>query len=233
MKKFEKLRWFLAGITVSALCVSFIVPAVAAVSGKNITIYPGVTLYMNDKKFTATDSDGNAVDAFVYNGTTYLPVRAVSKLLDVPVQWEGSTRSVYLGTHASETPAAYLEDLEPFIGIDLDTLTKTDNVGNEHIRTITYGYPYKINNTYLLNGNYTAITGVLFQTQEMRNSKTESTLKIYGDEKLLYQSSVSAGVLPIDFDVDLTGILKLRIEFNGGSSLSSDFAAIADCSLWT
>ena len=35
----------------------------------------------------------------LYNGTTYLPIRAVSAALNVPIAWNGTTSSAYIGEH--------------------------------------------------------------------------------------------------------------------------------------
>ena len=50
-----------------------------------------------------TDVNGKAVYPISYNGTTYLPVRAVSGLLNLPVSFDGKTNTVILGT-APVTP---------------------------------------------------------------------------------------------------------------------------------
>lgn len=39
-----------------------------------------------------------------YNGTTYLPVRAVAEALDVPIRWESETRTVHIGGTSEVVP---------------------------------------------------------------------------------------------------------------------------------
>ena len=72
-------------------------PALAALTNKTIQVATGVSLYINDQKLDPKDPNGNPVEPFILDGTTYLPVRAVSEALGVPIQWEGSTWSVYIG----------------------------------------------------------------------------------------------------------------------------------------
>ena len=43
------------------------------------------------------DSDGNAVEPMIYNGTTYLPVRAIASAVGKAAYWDGPTYTVYLG----------------------------------------------------------------------------------------------------------------------------------------
>lgn len=90
---------YLLGVLTSVLILGFAFPAVAAVTSKTIEIFPGISVYVDDQKLSATDGIGNPVEAFTYNGVTYLPVRAVAEAFDKPVYWDAATRSVYIGYH--------------------------------------------------------------------------------------------------------------------------------------
>lgn len=57
-----------------------------------------ITITYNGEVQSFTDANGNAVYPISYNGTTYLPVRAVSGLLDVDVNWDSASNTVMLGT---------------------------------------------------------------------------------------------------------------------------------------
>lgn len=70
--------------------------------------YLDIKLVVNGKEVTPKDVNGNVVEPFAYNGTTYLPVRAVGEALGKSVRWEGETKTVHLG----ELPqATYLVDV--------------------------------------------------------------------------------------------------------------------------
>ena len=70
MKKTHTVRTFLAGVLAALLLVGMVPPALAA-AGMNITIYPGISVYMDDQKLEPKDANGNPVMVFTYNGTTY------------------------------------------------------------------------------------------------------------------------------------------------------------------
>ncbi|MBR5265806.1 MAG: hypothetical protein IKV63_04245 [Clostridia bacterium] len=55
---------------------------------------------------TFTDVNGNIVYPLSYNDTTYLPVRAISNLINLPISWDSTTYSVVLGGDAKIEPAA-------------------------------------------------------------------------------------------------------------------------------
>lgn len=54
---------------------------------------------------TPKDTNGKVVEPFIVDGTTYLPIRAVSEALGKDVYWNGQTNTVYI----NENPAAVPE----------------------------------------------------------------------------------------------------------------------------
>ncbi|MFD3262177.1 stalk domain-containing protein [Paenibacillus lentus] len=50
------------------------------------------------------DTNGKAVLPITYNGTTYLPVRAVADVLGVPVKYDAQTNEVLLGEQSEGVP---------------------------------------------------------------------------------------------------------------------------------
>ena len=59
--------------------------------------YLDIKLVVNGKEVTPKDVNGNVVEPFAYQGTTYLPVRAVGEALGKTVRWDGETKTVHLG----------------------------------------------------------------------------------------------------------------------------------------
>ncbi len=78
-------------------------------SKKTIDVdYVDIKLVVDGKEVTPKDVNGKVVEPFAYNGTTYLPVRAVGEALGKTVRWDGETKTVHLG----ELPqATYLVDV--------------------------------------------------------------------------------------------------------------------------
>ena len=67
---------------------------------KNQTIaieYNDIKVTLDGKPVELKDATGKTIEPFTYNGTTYLPVRAVANLLGVNVKWDGDTNTIYLG----------------------------------------------------------------------------------------------------------------------------------------
>lgn len=68
----------------------------------NITTYDSNN-NADNKQFIPTDVDGNTVTPFIYNGTTYLPVRAISQVFGAIIDWNTFYSSVAIATSKSET----------------------------------------------------------------------------------------------------------------------------------
>lgn len=233
MKHRQKAAWFLSGLVTAALLSATLLPAMAAVTTQNISVTTGVSVYVNDKKIDAGDLNGNP-DAFVYNGTTYVAAAAVSKSLGQTVQWDGKTSSVYIGNHDGSEPAVWLADLDYFAGTKyLNTkTTQQDNLGQTHYHCLTGSF----DRTYKLNGQYSKMTGTLYQTYDARSDIVFNSfyLEIYGDGKLLHVINFAEdtkGYEPESFSVDLTGVLELQVKLH--QALNSTPLSLGDCGLWT
>ncbi|MCL1859872.1 MAG: copper amine oxidase N-terminal domain-containing protein [Oscillospiraceae bacterium] len=73
---------------------------------KTVSIsYNDIKITLNGKQITPKDANGNAVDPFILNGSTYLPVRAVGEALGLEVDWDGKTNTVILNDKKAVTPA--------------------------------------------------------------------------------------------------------------------------------
>lgn len=237
MKNHHSIRSYLLGVLTTLMVLGLATPALAAAAQKTIQVSSGVRIYIDDMELRPTDANGNPVDVFVYNGTTYLPVRAVSEGFGKPVQWDGTTRSVYIGKHSSDTPSAYLSEMDHFTKSGywkFDELTK-DNLGNDHTHSIqATNYTHSGYVTYKLNGQYSRLTALYYQRHERRDdtASKDITLVISGDGRQLWQGSVNAGIDPVSIDIDITGVLELTIEYPSGGRFAY-YTALGDVALWS
>ena len=240
-----KFKRFLRMALCLLLCAVFFTGGVFAagkLQKRKITVYSGVDIYVDDARLDARDANGNPVEVFIYNGTTYLPVRAVGEAVGKAVQWEAKTSSVYIGQHKSDKPAVWLDEFDYFSSTNhaLEKYSRdiSDNLGTayEHVlyqKVAGYGYASTGDTVYQLNGQYSAISGVLFRTYNCRSESAVSDLKIYGDGELLYSASVTKGVDPVEFYIDLTGVLELKIACGDSWTINGKYAAgLGNCGLW-
>lgn len=76
--------------------------------------YMGIKLVVNGVEVTPKDAAGHEVEPFASNGTTYLPVRAVAAALGQDVEWEGETRTVYIGDNIPGKETNWMQKLPPY-----------------------------------------------------------------------------------------------------------------------
>lgn len=62
------------------------------------------TVYVDGKKQTFRDVEGKIVDPILYEGTTYLPVRAIGELMGKTVYWYQDEKKIELVENTAEEP---------------------------------------------------------------------------------------------------------------------------------
>ncbi|HML38381.1 MAG TPA: stalk domain-containing protein [Bacillota bacterium] len=80
----------------------------SAVSQKKIMVYikPDVSVKVNDVTQSFRDAKGRIVYPLLYNGSTYLPVRASSALMKEPIEWDSGSKTVFIGKTLSDPSKA-------------------------------------------------------------------------------------------------------------------------------
>lgn len=226
---------FVSGVLATLLTVALVTP-VFALATKKITVETGVKVYVDDHLVQVEDAYGNPMDAVIWDGRTYLPVKAITDAMDIPLKWEGKTFSVYVGKHNSSSPSVWLQNLDHFYSTaDIKEAETKDNLGDSYANAINFG-KYGGTRVYKLNGKYRAISGTFYQMYSARDRKPNyynTTLKIYGDDELLYEAYMEAGIEPIPFKVDLTGVLELKVVMDTRQDGGGAAGAVGEFGLWT
>ena len=108
MKKMRHSR-LLVFVLVAVLFAAAAVPAYAALTSRDITVFGGVRIFVDGKELRPIDVKGNDVDAFIYEGTTYVPLRAVGEALGAEVRWNSESKTVYVNTEKTgEAPEQHI-----------------------------------------------------------------------------------------------------------------------------
>lgn len=224
------MKKLVSGILIGALLTSGMVFAKQATE-KIEVIYDNIKLIIDGKEYQPTDANGNAVEPFAYNGTTYLPLRAVANAFDKEVDWEAQTSTITLGTKNYE----WLDQMG-FVEYET-TGTKTNFAPIEKGQQMTDGIKYDrgikftlsddtyngaIENndgtiecyehiSYLLNGNYTSFDGTLACWRSVYSNDI-ARIKIYGDGELIYTSpAISVGTKSTHINIDVSGVKVMKI----------------------
>ncbi len=143
-----------------------------------------IKIKLNGSEVIPKDANGNIVEPFLINGTTYLPVRAVGEAMGLNVDWDGETSTVKLTNSISIVDGVdYTDGYYKMFRVKLPKIvgnTKTINELNERIlsevlprtyepvaahaiieesldKGIVYDYQYVIKNNVLVVYIYSSI----------------------------------------------------------------------------
>lgn len=102
MKKKGRIGAVLTGTIVAASTMAFSFSSFAATTVK-AELSPDFTIVIDGKERTFYSADGEEAHPIVYNGTTYLPLRAIGEIMGKNVNWDESTMTVTLsGSRTAE-----------------------------------------------------------------------------------------------------------------------------------
>lgn len=174
-----------------------------------------VNIYINGNKLIPKDANGNVVNPILKDGTTYLPIRAISEQFNKVVSWDQETHTVFLTTPA----LAQIEEGKTYAfinkangkaisltdkGLIVEEFNKYDYQGFSLTKADVEGYYYitaSNDKNFDVNGNsknpgakiitYNKGTG---DNQKFKVEKTEDGYIIYAFSSLLPIED-SAGVV--------------------------------------
>lgn len=118
--------------------------------------------------------------------------------------------------------------------------TLEDKLGNTYQNCIEYVYGYKESrDIYTVNGEYSKFTGTIFVPKDRSSVNDDYEYRdpfhfsIYGDDVLLYESpKMTSKQTPVDFEVDITGVEQLSINWQGGAVTWKYELGLADACLY-
>ena len=234
----------------------------ADLSQKIDVYYRNISLYVNGAQIVPKDAKGNVVEPFIYNGTTYLPVRAVGEALGMDVQWDGKTASAYLGKKDQNQPDTYLSKLQwndykeaaERHSIAVINGTVKDCNDKEYTNGLLFLISHSFSGSqwkgkfddadllvgYPLNSSYKKLTGkiVLPKSYNLTTGKgtcyrIQTDVYIYGDDELLYKAVGVTDSMPFSFEVDVRGVNQLEIRVReDGGSSQCYGVALTDLALY-
>jgi len=208
---------------------------IGAVS-KDIEVAPPII--EPDKQDINIFFDGSPVQqnqpAYISEGSIYIDMYDIGKVLDKSINWDGSSNSVYIGVMPDESN--YFDDIlqsyqteglgGAYWQMDISKGECITIAGIKYYHGITNSTSNWIANInerrgkgfYNLDAKYSQLSGKFGP----RDGAMDESIKInfYGDGNLVQTLEFSKGDMPKDFSIDLTSILQLKIELIGdGASL--------------
>ena len=192
-------------------------------------VYDNIKIIIDGVEYTPRDANGAVVEPFIYNGTTYLPVRGVAGAFGKEEEWDPQSSTVYLGdrdfdwldqmayvdyktTSLNDKLSTIKDGTKAVDGIRYDRGIRFDNA-MKNVKKLNDGtYESYQEVSYLLNMQYKTFNGVF--TVFANNSDYHGIIRMYGDDELIYTSPPLAdGTKSTDFSVDVSDYKILKIKF--------------------
>lgn len=231
----QGIRGFLAGMLTTVLVLGAATSALALSSPETIQCFMGgIKIFVDGQLQVPTDVTGKVVEPIIYNGTTYLPVRALTGMLtDKTVEWDSDTESVYIGLKPGVGEVVQLQDMEVYKGNGVYTGGTTSRAQfpllGETQSPFNLMYAYENDShstTYVLKEQYTSLQGMLAVRSDAI-SEDSGSVAVYsldrnGTETLLKEYSLTAGEDPIPVSFNIRGCYAIRIETGYTAKYSSN-----------
>ena len=211
----KTLKSYLLGFISATLAASCVTAFAANTTTLYDVIVNGIKIVVDGKQLNPTDADGNKVEPIIYNGTTYLPVRAVADAFGKAVYWDGPNMMVYLGTMNGtlDYPTIRMEDISDIgDGRMKKVSTLTDNYGHKY--NTAFGTDWQHTSYHaLLKGQFSKFKGTLYVPKDTA-SNVVATMFIEVDGKAVYTSpDMTKTSRPVDINIDISNANEMRITY--------------------
>ena len=104
----QRIQGIIIGMLISAVLFNGFVYA-AQNNDVVQRIFNNIKITLNGNEIIPKDVNGNSVEPFIIDGTTYLPVRAIGNALGLNVDWDSSTNTVVLSDPQYKAESEYPE----------------------------------------------------------------------------------------------------------------------------
>lgn len=224
----------------------------AGTGSRNIDIYyRNIRLMIDGAEYVPTNANGEVVEPFVSNGTTYLPVRAVANAFGKDVKWDSENSIVYIGKEGRMEPDNRLDNLQYMNYWEDDSChrleringTVTDYNGNIYTNGMLAYFGYwgdsAMSFEYPLNGQYERLTGTVVlpkivsttttSEDECHTSETDVTISDENGNVLFDGKGITAS-MPFKFDLNVKGLNSIKIYIFSEDDYS--YVALTDMGLY-
>lgn len=217
MKK--RLQGIIIGVLIGSVIAGGTVYAKSGTESIQV-MYDNIKIFMDGEEVTPKDGNGQSVEPFIYNGTTYLPVRAVSNAIGKEVSWDGVEKVIYLGAKPGNVEN-WLDVCGPYDYKNGEEYRLTDNkYFTMSGKKYTNGFILKASTTgagksygealFNLDGKYKSVS---FTTGHIDDShKLNATLNIYLDGIIAYTKELKYDDVAQKVTIPVNNALQMKIE---------------------
>ena len=207
----------LEGLTVGILIGATITGGAVFGAGRTKTIevlYNNIKVYKDNVLCELKDANGTTIEPFIYNGTTYMPVRGTANLADMQVTWDGETKSVYLWDEIPPDGSIFVEMCPPYDKSECDIYLASDGrnftmAGEKYSNGIAFGNWGGGHALFNLNSKYSSIECTIGHTD---SEQTEKSVSFIVDGKVVKTVELESECLPKKVMIPVSYGLQLKIQ---------------------
>lgn len=218
MKFSEKAKHVTCGVVMGAMLATA-VPATASQITKSIqATYNNIKIIVDGQQVSTNKNN----EPFIYNGTTYLPIRAVGEAVGKQVSWDGRTNTVYLGDSPVSSGEQYLVDVCPPYEGGGWTYESVKMAGRTYVKALSVfaNYSGSADSTLInLDGKYNMLE---FDFGHADGRNNEVTYSFYIDGTLVDTITLEKDQMPTHYSVPLYYGLQLKIESTGSGAFMAN-----------
>lgn len=218
----KNIKCFMAGFLACVLLLGCFAVVMAAGGDVSINAILSGTIKMKlfEQDFTPQESNGDYIKPIIYNNRTYLPVRTIAEALNIPVDWEGETSTVWLGGRTQTVPvnstSLYEDKSRTILTTDPEKLTSSTKV-----------YGWGITNDKPLSsvyfrcivkpgGKYSNFTADLFLASDVKKDLVLEFRKETVDGLVIRSVALKPGET-VSIDLDISGVQNLFVHAQAGT----------------
>lgn len=207
---------FMAGFITCFMLFASATTAFAAANGTTVSamLNGSVKMMLNGNNYNAKDTSGNVLLPITYNNRTYLPVRALAEALNVPIEYETSTNTIWIGERNETVKITSADQYNDYYGTVITQDSALLKGGEKTYKWgITNNKPQCMATLgcYLLpQGKYTKFTASTYVDEDVKADLVLDIRKDTFNGPVLKSYTLVPGET-VNIEADITGVSKLYI----------------------
>ena len=184
-----------------------------------------IKIFVDGEEIELKDATGAEIKVIAVNGSTYVPLRAVSTSLGAIIRWNGREKAVCLYINSIPEDGITLTENKPYElegGSNLMVLTcyedkgETISINNVKYSNSIYCYPCGNGASFNLDAKYSHISMTVgkIDNTDYDSPDIRSEITFVVDGKIVYIHTVDPNKNPEKIEVPLDYGLKLKIIFD-------------------
>lgn len=217
------MKKFILGFILGSLCFGGL--AIQAHEGKWIQI----SYNIKDIKINNVSQMPKENPPFLYNDTTYVPLRYLTTALNIPISWDPNSNTININTKYNENTFLIGRDIfysnyeEGNSGNSINQWNKTDALRDLLGATYETGLAFYLSSKfgetrgwsiaeYEINEGFNEFHATLGFTSESKETKEKVNVVIYKDNQEVYKKEIQRTSVPSKFNIDIKNAKKLKIK---------------------